>query len=365
MADELKIALEQIEKLKSVDRYTLLEAIRSALEKAAQKGVNRASNITVDVDPHTLAFHVFEIRTVTDVVVDPSSEISLEEALKLNSDVVLGNRLKVPAEPKDFGRIAAQTARQVIIQKLKEAEHDRIYGEFKEREGDLVSGSVKRIVNGNLIVGIGQVDAIVMLSEQSPRERYKVGDRIRAQVIKVEKAQKGTSVKLSRTSPDLVRSLFEGEVPEIYEGVVVIKAISREAGSRTKVAVMSKDANVDPVGACVGLKGSRVRAVVEELSGEKIDIVRWVDDPVQLCINALNPADILRIHLNPDTKSIQVIVPQDQLSLAIGKRGQNARLASRLLGWNIDIRGDKENETPERPEGAETGEDDGGSVEQS
>jgi N utilization substance protein A len=347
LADDLKLALEQIEKLKSVDRETLLEAIRGAIETAARKSITRSSNIAVEVDPHSLAFNVYEIRTVTEHVKDPAAEISLEEALVLNADVVVGNRLKLPAEPKDFGRIAAQTARQVIIQKLKDAERDRIYGEFKEREGDLVTGTVKRIMSNSIIVSIGQVDAIVMPSEQSPREKYKVGDRIRAQVVKVEKLPKGTSVKLSRTSVDLVRSLFEMEVPEIYEGIVVIKAIAREAGNRTKVAVMSKDSNVDPVGACVGLKGSRVRAVVEELSGEKIDIVRWSEDPVQLAINALNPADILRIHLNPDTKSIQVIVPQDQLSLAIGKRGQNARLASRLLGWNIDIRGDKDNETPE------------------
>jgi N utilization substance protein A len=358
LADELKLALEQIEKLKSVDRETLLEAIRGAIETAARKSITRSSNIAVEVDQHTLAFNVFEIRTVTEHVKDPTAEISLEEALELNPEVVVGNRLKLPAEPKDFGRIAAQTARQVIIQKLKDAERDRIYGEYKEREGDLVTGTVKRIMSNSIIVSIGQVDAIVMPSEQSPREKYKVGDRIRAQVIKVEKMPKGTSVKLSRTSVDLVRSLFEMEVPEIYEGIVIIKAIAREAGNRTKVAVMSKDSNVDPVGACVGLKGSRVRAVVEELSGEKIDIVRWSDDPVQLAINALNPADILRIHLNPDTKSIQVIVPQDQLSLAIGKRGQNARLASRLLGWNIDIRGDKDNEPPEQAAEAPVSEED-------
>ncbi|MBW7865608.1 MAG: transcription termination/antitermination protein NusA [Candidatus Hydrogenedentes bacterium] len=362
MADDLKIALEQIEKLKNVDRGTLLEAIRSAIEMAARKGITHPANITVEVDEKSLAFLVFEIRTVVEEVKDTSLEISLADALKLNPDVVVGNRLKVPTQPKDFGRIAAQTARQVIIQKLKDAERDRIYAEYKEREGDLVTGHVKRISAGCLFIGIGQVEAIVMPGDQSPRENYKVGDRIRAQVVKVEKTAKGTSVRLSRTSADLVRSLFEMEVPEIYDGVVEIRAISREAGSRTKVAVASKDPNVDPVGACVGLKGSRVRAVVEELSGEKIDIVRWSEDPVQFSINALNPADILRIHLNPETKSIQVIVPQDQLSLAIGKRGQNARLASRLMGWNIDIRGDSEGETPEQPAGAESGEDESGSA---
>jgi N utilization substance protein A len=255
---------------------------------------------------------------------------------------VVGNRLKLPAEPKDFGRIAAQTAKQVIIQKIKDAERDKIFGEFHSRVGQIVTGTVKRNNHGNIIVSVGRAEAIVPYREQSPRENFKPGDRIRALLVDVEKGARGAQVVLSRTSADLVRGLFELEVPEIYDGTVEIRAISREPGSRTKVAVKSNDPNVDAVGACVGMKGSRVRAVVEELSGEKIDIVRWSENPVEFCANALNPADILDIQVDTVNNAIQVIVPQDQLSLAIGKRGQNARLASKLIGYNIDIQGDGE-----------------------
>ncbi len=344
MDQNLRVILQQLEAEKSIDRHTLLEAIRSAIESAARKSMDRVANITVDMDPNTLAFKVFEIRTVVEEVKDKAAEISLEDALKLNPEVVVGNRLKLPTEPKDFGRIAAQTAKQVIIQKLKDAERDKIFAEFKEREGELITGSVKRISHGNIIVSIGRAEAIVPYREQSPRENFKPGDRIRAHLQEVEKGPRGAQVVLSRTSPELVRALFELEVPEIYDGTVEIKAIAREAGSRTKVAVASKDINVDAVGACVGMKGSRVRAVVEELSGEKIDVVPWSEDPVELCAHALNPADILDIRVDLEKGAIQVVVPQDQLSLAIGKRGQNARLASKLLGCSIDIRGEEESD---------------------
>jgi len=346
LKQDLRVILQQLEAEKSIDRDTLLEAIRSAIESAAKKSMTKNANITVDLDPETLAFQVFEIRTVTETVTEPATEMSLEEALKLNPDVVVGNRLKVPAAPKDFGRIAAQTAKQVIIQKIKDAERDRIFEEFKQREGDLVTGAVKRVSHGNIIVSVGRAEAIVPHREQSPRENFKPGDRIRAYLLEVEKSQRGAQVILSRASTELVRALFELEVPEIYDETVEIKAIAREAGSRTKVAVKSNDPNVDAVGACVGMKGSRVRAVVEELSGEKIDIVRWSDNPVELCANALNPADILDIEVDSENGVIRVLVPQDQLSLAIGKRGQNARLASKLIGWSIDIRGDG---APEQP----------------
>lgn len=349
MTDNLKMILQQLEAEKSVDRATLLEAIRSAIETAARKPMNKAAHVSVEVDQETLSFNVFEIRLVVEEITEPTMEISLEEALKLNPDVVVGNRLKVPAQPANFGRIAAQTARQVIIQKIKDAERERIFEEFKQREGDVVTGAVKRLSRGNIIVSVGQVEAVVPVREQSPREKYKIGDRIRAILIEVDRSPRGPQVVLSRTSVDLVRSLFEMEVPEIYDGTVVIKAIARDPGSRTKVAVASLDPNVDAVGACVGLKGSRVRAVVEELNGEKIDIIRWSEKPVELCVNSLNPADILDIKLNEEMQRIHVMVPQDQLSLAIGKRGQNARLASQLLGWNIDIRGEDEPE-PEEPE---------------
>lgn len=342
MDQNLRLILQQIEADKSIDRETLIEAIRSAIESAARKDAGNASNITVEVDPETLAFKVFEIRTVTEDVQNPAVEISLKDALDLNPAVVPGNRLKVQAHPQDFGRIAAQTAKQVIIQKIKDAERDNIYEEFKEREGELITGTVKRVSHGKIIVSVGKAEALIPYREQSPRETFRPGDRIRAILVEVEKSQTGAQVILSRTSPELVRSLFELEVPELYDETIEIRAIAREAGSRTKVAVKSNDMNVDPVGACVGMKGARVRAVVEELSGEKIDIVRWSDDAVELCANALNPADILHIHLDPDQGSIQVVVPQDQLSLAIGKRGQNARLASKLIGWNIDIQGESD-----------------------
>ena len=342
MDANLRVILQQLESEKSIDRATLLEAIRSAIETAARKGLAHAANVTVEIDPETLGFKVFEIREVVEHVEDDTEQISLADALALNPGVVVGNRLKVPTEPKDFGRIAAQTAKQVIIQKIKDAEREHVFEEFKQRRGELVTGSVKRVSHGNIFVTIGKAEALLPYREQSPRETFKPGDRIRAYVLDVEKGPRGAQVVLSRTTPELVRSLFELEVPEIYDGTIEIKAIAREPGSRTKVAVLSRDTNVDAVGACVGMKGSRVRAVVEELTGEKIDIVRWSDDPIELCTHALNPADILNMTLDEPSHSILVVVPHDQLSLAIGKRGQNARLASKLVGWNIDIRSDQD-----------------------
>lgn len=338
----LQAILQQLQAEKSVDRATLLEAIRSAIETAARKSFPPTASIAVDIDPKTLAWKVFELRTIVETIEDPAKEMSLAEGQQMNPAAQVGDTLKVPAEAKDFGRIAAQTAKQVIIQKLKDAERENVYDEFKKREGELVTGIVKRVSHGNVIVTVGKAEAILPQSQQSPRENFKPGDRVRAYLHEVDKNARGPQVVLSRTSPELVRALFDMEVPEIYDGTVEIRAIAREAGSRTKIAVASKDANVDPVGACVGMKGSRVRAVVEELCGEKIDIVRWSDDPVEMCGNALNPADILDITVDEETKTILVIVPHDQLSLAIGKRGQNARLASRLMGWSIDIKSDVE-----------------------
>jgi N utilization substance protein A len=338
----LQVIFQQLEAEKSIDRDKLLEAIRTALESAARKSFHPKAEIVVEVDPASLGFKVFEIREVVENVSDDTREISLEEAQAMNAEATVGDRLKVPAEPKDFGRIAAQTAKQVIIQKLKDAERENVYDEFKEREGEMVTGVVKRVSHGNIIVSIGRADAVLPIREQSSRENFKPGDRIRAFLIEVEKSPRGPQVVLSRACPELVRALFELEVPEIYDGTVDIKGIAREAGNRTKIAVHSNDSNVDPVGACVGMKGSRVRAVVEELCGEKIDIVRWSEDPVEMCTNALNPADILDISVDEANGVILVVVPHDQLSLAIGKRGQNARLASKLMGWNIDIKSDVE-----------------------
>jgi len=348
----LRVILQQLETEKSIDRQTLLDAICSAIESAARKSFTHVADVSVEVDPETLEFKVFEILSVVEKVDDPTRELPLDEALKLNPNVVVGNHLKVPIKPRDFGRIAAQTAKQVIIQKIKDAERENVYEEFKQREGELVTGVVKRSSHGNVIVSIGKAEAILPHREQSPRESFKPGDRIRAYLLEVDKGGRGAQLVLSRTSPELVRGLFELEVPEIYDGTIEIKEVAREPGSRTKVAVASHDPNVDPVGACVGMKGSRVRTVVEDLSGEKIDIVRWSEDPVEFCGNALNPADILDIVVDEEHHGILVVVPYDQLSLAIGKRGQNARLASKLIGWNIDIRSDQE---PPDVEGAESG----------
>jgi N utilization substance protein A len=353
----LKVILQQLEAEKNVNRDTLLEAIRSAIESAARKSMSGMGDISVEVDPDTLTFKVFDIRSVAETVEDEVNEISLEDALELNPAVKLGNRLKVPTEPKNFGRIAAQTAKQVIIQKIKDAERDNIYDEFKQREGEILTGTVKRVSHGNIVVTIGRAEAIVPYREQSPRETFKPGDRIRAYLLEVEKSPRGAQLILSRTSQELVRGLFELEVPELYDGTVNIKAIAREPGSRTKVAVLSRDPNVDAVGACVGMKGARVRSVVEELSGEKIDIVRWSENVSELCAAALNPADILDLQTDEESGVIRVLVPQDQLSLAIGKRGQNARLASKLIGWNIDISGDGESESSFEEEDIDGAED--------
>lgn len=336
----LKVILQQLEAEKSVDRETLIEAIRSAIESAARKSSgSQAEDVVVEVDKDTIEFRVYEIRRVVEHVENRAAEISLEDARKLVAEAQVGNRLKVQAEPRDFGRIAAQTAKQVIIQKIKDAERDNIYDEFKTREGEILSGVIKRMAQGNVIVTVDKAEAIIPPKEQSPREHLRPGDRIRAYLVSVDKTPRGAQLVLSRSAPELVRALFEMEVPEIFDGTIEIKAIAREAGSRTKIAVKSKDANVDPVGACVGMKGSRVRSVVEELSGEKIDIVRWSENIAELCAQALNPADILEMTLDEETQTVQVVVPNDQLSLAIGKRGQNARLASRLIGWSIDIQG--------------------------
>ena len=337
MDKNLLVILQQLEAEKNVNRETLIEAIRSAIESAARKTMGDVAEVMVDVDPEKLEFKVFEVREVVDEITDHTSQITLEEGKALNPNAEVGNRLKVETAPQDFGRIAAQTAKQVIIQKIKEAERDNIYDEFKKREGEMVTGTVKRYSQGNVVVMVDKAEAVIPAREQAVRESFRPNDRVRAILIQVEKGIRGTQIILSRSTPELVRALFEMEVPEIFDDTIEIKAIAREAGSRTKVAVQSNDPNVDAVGACVGMKGSRVRTVVEELSGEKIDIVRWSDNPIELCGHALNPADIVDITLDEEAKTVSVTVPHDQLSLAIGKKGQNARLASRLIGWNIDI----------------------------
>jgi N utilization substance protein A len=354
----LQVILQQLQAEKGIDRDKLLEAIHVALESAAKKSFDPEADIAIDMDPNTLAFKVFEIRTVVDEVNEPASQISLSDAQGLNPDVEVGQRLKIPSQPGDFGRIAAQTAKQVISQKIRDAERENVFDEYKSREGEIVTGVVKRMTQGSIIVSLGRAEAVIPRNEQSPRESFKPGERIRAYLLEVDSESRGPQLVLSRTSPQLVKSLFEMEVPEIYDGTIEIKSIAREPGGRTKIAVHSNDARVDPVGACVGMKGSRVRTVVEELCGEKIDIVRWSDDPVVFCSEAMNPADILDLTIDEQNRAILVVVPHDQLSLAIGKRGQNARLASRLLGWNIDIKSDVEITGVAPPEAVEEAADD-------
>ena len=342
MADELKIALEQIEKLKNVDRDTLLEAIRGAIEMAARKGIHRAENITVEVEKNTLSFLVFEIKTVVAEVRDPALEISLEDASKLNPDVVVGNRLKVRTQPKDFGRIAAQTAKHVIRQGLKEAERSQMYAEMQSKAHEIISAVVTNIdpVKGVVTLELGKGGvATLPRNEQVAGEELREGQHVKVYVVDVMETDRGPRMMISRTHPGLVKRMFEMEVPEIFDGTVEIKAISREAGARTKMAVWSKDENVDPVGACIGPRGQRVANIVEELGGEKIDIVRWSEDTAQFISAALSPATVVGVELlEGETKSCRVTVPDHQLSLAIGNKGQNARLCARLTGYNIDIR---------------------------
>lgn len=342
MDTNLQVILQQLQAEKRVDRHTLVEAIQTALESAARKSFPPQADITVEFNPNNFKVDVFEIKEVVEEVEDPALQMPLKEGQALNPNAKVGDRLKIHSPLPDFGRIGAQTAKQVIIQRLRDVERDKIFDEYKDRVGEVVTGVIRRGTHANMIVSVDGAEAVLPQREQSPRENFKPGDRIRAYLKEVEKSAKGPQIVLSRTSPQLVHALFKMEVPEIFDGTIQIKAIAREPGARTKIAVLSTDSNVDAVGACVGMRGSRVRAVVEELCGEKIDIVRWSEDPVDFCGNALNPADILDMKVNEETKTLSVIVPHDQLSLAIGKRGQNARLASRLMGWNIDIQSDAE-----------------------
>lgn len=341
MNQELLSLLEQICREKGVDKPVLVEAILSAVLSAARKRFGTAENIRAVFDDATGAIALSSLKTVVDEadIIDDGTEISLEEALTLQPHVALGDTVEIVHEMDDFGRIAAQTAKQVIIQKVREAERDIVYRDFKDRQGELVNGIVARIEReGNLIVDLGKTEGLLPRREQSFRETFKRGDRIRAYIIEVKRASSGPQVILSRTHPGFLTRLFEMEVPEIYEGIVEIKGAVRDASGRAKIAVLSHDKDVDPIGACVGMKGMRVQAVVQELRGEKIDIIQWTDDPVQFVRNALSPAKVSRLYVQEAEKTMQVVVANDQLSLAIGKRGQNVRLAAKLTHWKIDIK---------------------------
>ena len=336
---ELILALEELEKEKGMDKEYLLEAIETALVTAYKRNYDSLENVKVEMDRQTGATHLYAIKKVVEKVEDPETEIELKEAQKINPDYNVDDEINIEIVPRDFGRIAAQTAKQVIIQKLREAEREIVYNEFEERKGEIVSGLIQK-ADGNIVVmDLGKLEGVMPKKEQIPTETYRVNDKIKGYIVKVEKGQKGApQVMVSRSHPDFVRKLLEFEIPEIYEGVIEIKSVSRDPGYRSKVAVYSPDPNIDPVGSCVGQKGVRIQNVINELNGEKIDVIEWNEDPSIYIAASLLPAQILAVDIKPENKFAQVIVPDDQLSLAIGKSGQNARLAARLTDWKIDIK---------------------------
>jgi transcription termination/antitermination protein NusA len=340
---ELIKAIRQLEEEKGLTKDVLVEAIEAALLSAYKKNFGAAAqNIRVEVDRETGEQHVYSVRTIVENVTDPNTEVPLGEAQTWDPESRVGDIVEVEVTPKDFGRIAAQTAKQVIVQRIREAERDMVYKEFRDREGDIVTGTVQRVERRNVYMDLGRIEAVLPPTEQVPREGYRQNDRVKAYVVEVRQSNRGPQIVVSRTHPGLLKRLFELEVPEIYEGIVEIKAIAREAGARSKVAVVSRDRNVDAVGACVGPKGSRVQSIVDELRGEKVDIVPWAGDSAAFVASALSPAKVIRVEINDETKTALVIVPDNQLSLAIGKEGQNARLAAKLTGWRIDIKSESQ-----------------------
>ncbi|MDI6891136.1 MAG: transcription termination factor NusA [Thermodesulfovibrionales bacterium] len=342
MSKELLYLIDQISREKGISREILLEALRSALLSATRKRFGGRTNIDLKIDPKTCDIIAFETKKIVSKVSNENEEISLEEARKIFPEAIEGDMVNVPLELLDFTRIAAQTAKQVIFQRVREAEREAIYNEFKDKAGTVVSGQVMRREKGVYFLNLGKTEAILPIKEALPNENLKRGDTVRAFIEDVRITTKGPAIILSRTNPQFVTALFKMEVPEIHEGLVVIKDIVREPGERTKLTVYSKDPSIDPVGACVGMKGTRVQSIVRELRGERIDIIPWTDDPRQLIARALSPATVDRIGINEEDKTAMVVVSDEQLSLAIGKRGQNVRLAIKLTGWDIDILSESE-----------------------
>ena len=338
MSNELLEALNILEQEKNISKETLLEAIENSLVTACKNHFGKSDNVKVEIDPETCAFSCYQEKTVVDMVEDPVEEISLADAHKVNGNYQLGDIVRVEVKSKEFGRIATQNAKNVILQKIREEERKVIFDEYNSKEKDVVTGVVQRYIGKNVSINLGKADALLTESEQIKGEVFKPTERIKVYILEVKSTSKGPKILVSRTHPELVKRLFESEVTEVKEGIVEIKAISREAGSRTKIAVWSNDPNVDPVGACVGMNGARVNAIVNELRGEKIDIITWDENPAILIQNALSPAKVISVIADADEKSAKVVVPDYQLSLAIGKEGQNARLAARLTGFKIDIK---------------------------
>ena len=341
---EMLLAMEELEKENGMKPGSLLEAIETALVTAYKRDCDStADNVKIVVDKETGDFHVFAEKEVVEEVEDANTQISLEDSKRINKTLEIGDTAQIEIMPKNFGRIAAGTAKQVIIQKIREASREFLYNEFSDRKGEIVSGLIQKADGGIVVVDLGRLEGVMPLKEQVPTEKYRVNDKIRAYVLDVEKGAKGTpQVIISRAHADFVRKLFELEIPEIYEGVIEIKSVSRDAGSRSKVAVYSPNENIDPVGSCVGQKGIRIQNIINELGGEKIDVIEWSEDPAIFISAALLPAQVLAVDIKEDERFAQVIVPDDQLSLAIGKSGQNARLAAKLTNWKIDIKSESQ-----------------------
>jgi N utilization substance protein A len=335
---ELKRIIDQVSRDKGIEKELLIGAIKDAIRSAAKKKYGPRLEIEVEYRDDTGEIEVFQYKEVLEEVQDPGQEISLEEGRKLDPECEIGDSLGFKMDASAFGRIAAQSAKQVIMQRMKDAERDLVFEDYKDRKGEIINGIVQRLDPEGIIVNLGRTEALLPPMEQVPRETYHKGERIRAYVLDVKRQTRGPQVILSRTHPQFLVTLFEAEVPEISEGIVQVLGCAREPGSRSKIAVSSRDSDVDPVGACVGMKGGRVQNIVQELRGEKIDIIPWHPDPAKFATNALSPAQVSRIILSKDNQVMEVIVPDDQLSLAIGKRGQNVRLASRLVGWKIDVK---------------------------
>jgi N utilization substance protein A len=334
---DIKRVVEQVSRDKGIDVEILIRALEEALRSAARKKFGGKVDIEAQYSPDSGEIEVFQFKEVVDEVTEPDLQISLEEGRQLDSECEIGDSLGTKMDTSTFGRIAAQSAKQVIIQKMKDAERDAVYSSYIDRKGEVINGIVQRVDRGNIIVNLGSTEAILPTREQIPRENYRRGDRVRALILDVLYDTRGPQVVLSRTHPDLLINLFKTEVPEISEGIVEIKGAAREPGSRAKFAVSSHDSDIDPVGACVGMKGSRVQNVVQELRGEKIDIITWHIDAAKYVCNALAPAEIARVIIDEENRTMEVIVPDEFLSVAIGKRGQNVRLASKLTGWHLDV----------------------------
>lgn len=347
---ELLQIADAVAREKAIDKEIVINAMANAIEKAAKSRYGQETNVHVNVDTKTGDINLKRLLEVVEVVEDHTTQISLELARDTEASIEIGDYVSEPLPPMDFGRIAAQSAKQVIVQQVRDAERDRQFEEYKDRVGEIINGTVKRVEYGNVIVDLGKGEAIIRRDETIPRENFRYGDRVRAYLYDVRREQRGPQIFLSRTHPQFMSKLFTMEVPEIYDGVIELKSVARDPGSRAKIAVISNDSSIDPVGACVGMRGSRVQAVVGELQGEKIDIIPWSPEPASFIVNALQPAEVAKVVLDEEAERIEVVVPDDQLSLAIGRRGQNVRLASQLTGWDIDIMTEEDESTRRQSE---------------